>query len=76
MKSTTALSGVHFASKSYFAIDTVSGADSYGEQLVSSGSCSSFVGLSQVSDDTNAENDHTLIRVFKPIEDAIGNAFA
>lgn len=76
VKSTTALSGVHFASKSYFAIDTVSGADSYGEQLVSSGSCSSFVGLSQVSDDTNAENDHTLIRVFKPIEDAIGNAFA
>ena len=76
VKSTTALSGVHFASKSYFAIDTVSGADSYGEQLVSSGSCSSFVGLSQVIDDANADNNHTLIRVFTPIEGAIGSAFA
>lgn len=75
VKSTTALSGVHFASKSYFAIDTVSGADTYGEQLVSSGNCSSFVGLSQVTDDTNADNNHTLIRVFTPIEGAIGSAF-
>lgn len=75
VKSTTALSGVHFASKSYFAIDTVSGADTYGEQLVSSGNCSSFVGLSQVTDDANADNNHTLIRVFTPIEGAIGSAF-
>lgn len=75
VKSTTALSGVHFASKSYFAIDTVSGADTYGEQLVSSGNCSSFVGLSQVTDDTNADNNHTLIRVFTPIEGAIESAF-
>ena len=75
VKSTTALSGVHLASKSYFAIDTVSGADTYGEQLVSSGNCSSFVGLSQVTDDANADNNHTLIRVFTPIEGAIGSAF-
>lgn len=75
VKSTTALSGVHFASKSYFAIDTVSGADTYGEQLVSSGNCSSFVGLSQVTDDANADNNHTLIRVFTPIEGAIESAF-
>ena len=76
VKSTTSLSGVHFASKSYFAIDIVSGADTYGEQLVSSGSCSSFVGLTQVIDDTNSDNNRTLIRVFTPIEGAIGNAFA
>lgn len=76
VKSTTALSGVHFASKSYFAIDTVSGADDYGEQLVSSGTCSSFVGLTQVIDDVDAENNHTLIRVFTPIEGAIESPFA
>lgn len=76
VKSTTALSGIHFASKSYFAIDVPSGADTYGEQLVSSGTCSSFVGLSQIQDDTNDENSHALVRVFTPKSDAIGSAFA
>lgn len=76
VKSTTSLTGTHFASKSYFAISIVSGADSYGEQLVSSGTCSSFVGLTQVIDDSNADNNHTLIRVFTPIEDKVGSAFA
>ncbi len=71
VKSTTALSGVNFANRSYFAIDIVSGADDYGEQLVSSGTCSSFVGLTQVVDDVNPENNHTLIRVFTPIEGAL-----
>lgn len=76
VKSTTALTGIHFSSKSYFAIDVASGADTFGEQLVSSGSCSSFVGLSQITDDTNAENDRALVRVFTPIEGSVGGAFA
>lgn len=76
VKSTTALSGVHFSSKSYFAIDVVSGADTFGEQLVSSGTCSSFVGLTNVIDDTNTDNNYTLIRVFTPIDGAVGDAFS
>lgn len=75
VKSTTALSGIHFAGKDYFAIDVPSGADTFGEQLVSSGTCESFVGLSQIRDDTNSGKDHALIRVFTPINDAVGDAF-
>ena len=75
VKSTTALSGVNFANKSYFAIDVVSGADSFGEQLVSTGTCSSFVGLTHVIDNSNSENNYTLVRIFTPISDTIGSPF-
>lgn len=65
VKSTTSLCGVDFASQSYFAIDTVSGSDDYGEHLVSSGSCKSFVGLSQIAGEGDAEG-HAVVRVFAP----------
>lgn len=67
VKSTTALCGVDLENKSYFAIDTVSGSDDYGEHLVSSGECERIVGLSQITDDSNAENNHALVRVFTPV---------
>ena len=75
VKSTTALCGVNFGSKSYFAIDTPSGCDTYGEHLVSTGTRSSFVGLSQITDDNDSNNDHALVRVFTPIKGSIDNAF-
>ncbi len=74
VKSTTALCCVNFANKCYFTIDTVSGSDDYGEHLVSSGTCSSFVGLSQITSDTNSDEDHALVRVFTPISGSIGSA--
>ncbi len=74
VKSTTALCCVNFANKRYFTIDTVSGSDDYGEHLVSSGICDSFVGLSQISSDTSSSEDHALIRVFTPISGSIGSA--
>lgn len=74
VKSTTALCGVNFASQSYFAIDTASGCDTYGEHLVSTGTRSSFVGLSQITDDNDSKNDHALVRVFTPIKGSIQNA--
>ena len=75
VKSTTALCGVSFGSKSYFAIDTPSGCDTYGEHLVSTGTRSSFVGLSQITDDNDSGNNHALVRVFTPIKGSIDNAF-
>lgn len=75
VKSTTALCGVNFGSKSYFAIDTASGCDTYGEHLVSTGTRSSFVGLSQITDDNDSKNDHALVRVFSPIKGSIESAF-
>lgn len=75
VKSTTALCGVNFGSKSYFAIDTPSGCDTYGEHLVSTGTRSSFVGLSQITDDNDSGNNHALVRVFTPIKGSIDNAF-
>ncbi len=74
VKSTTALCCVNFANKCYFAIDTVSGSDDYGEHLVSSGICNSFVGLSQITSDTSSDEDHALVRVFTPISGSIGSA--
>ncbi len=74
VKSTTALCCVNFANKRYFTIDTVSGSDDYGEHLVSSGTCESFVGLSQISSDTSSDEDHALVRVFTPISGSIGSA--
>ncbi len=74
VKSTTALCCVNFANKRYFTIDTVSGSDDYGEHLVSSGICDSFVGLSQISSDTSSSEDHALVRVFTPISGSIGSA--
>ena len=75
VKSTTALCGVNFGSKSYFAIDTPSGCDTYGEHLVSTGTRSSFVGLSQITDDNDSKNNHALVRVFTPIKGSIQSAF-
>lgn len=75
VKSTTALCGVNFSSKSYFAIDTASGCDTYGEHLVSTGTRSSFVGLSQITDDNDSKNNHALVRVFTPIKGSIQSAF-
>lgn len=74
VKSTTALCGVNFASQSYFAIDTPSGCDNYGEHLVSTGTRSSFVGLSQITDDNDSKNNHALVRVFTPIKGSIESA--
>lgn len=68
VKSTTSLCGVDFASQSYFAIDTVSGSDDYGEHLVSSGTCESFVGLSQVAGESDDDDGHAVVRVFTPKE--------
>ncbi len=77
VKSTTALCGINFANSTYFAVKTISGSDDYGEQLVSSGTRSSFVGLSQVvpSTTTDKSQGYALVRVFDPIKDAIGSAF-
>lgn len=75
VKSTTALCGVNLGSKSYFAIDTPIGCDTYGEHLVSTGTRSSFVGLSQITDDNDSGNNHALVRVFTPIKGSIDNAF-
>lgn len=69
VKSTTALCGVDIEGQKYFAIDTVSGSDDYGEHLVSSGTCASIVGLSQVTDDSNSDNNHALVRVFTPVSE-------
>lgn len=76
VKSTTALSGVHFSSKSYFVIDLESGTDTFGEHLVSSGTCSSFIGLTNIIDSSDTDNDYTLIKVYTPISDAIEDAFS
>lgn len=73
-KSTSSICGVHFPSKQYFAIDTPSGCDSYGEYLVSTGTSSSIVGLSQITTDNDDEN-YALVRIYKPVEDAVGGAF-
>lgn len=75
VKSTTALVGANFATQTYFAIDTISGCDDYGEHLVSSGSCSSFVGLSQVTADDDSSEDYAAVRVFTPISSATESAF-
>lgn len=74
VKSTTALCGVNFANKCYFSIDTPSGCDDYGEHLVSTGNCSSVVGLSQITSDTSNSEDHALVRVFTPISSSISSA--
>lgn len=74
VKSTSSLCGVHFPSKKYFAIDTPSGCDNYGEYLASTGTSTHIVGLSQIVTD-NDDDQYALVRIFKPIEDAVGSAF-
>lgn len=75
VKSTTALCGINFASQSYFALDVTSGADDYGEHLVSSGTCQAFVGLTQITSDKTGEDDYALVRVVKPVSSATSGAF-
>lgn len=77
VKSTTVIACVHFASNIYCVFDAQSGADDYGEYLVSSGISSYVVGSSQIISPTNTEDDpYTLVRVYAPIEGSIGSAFA
>lgn len=75
VKSARAICGAHFASKSFFMIDIPNDTDSYGEYLVSSGSCNNIVGLSQIMTTTEGENDHALLRVFTPTQKSLGDAF-
>ena len=76
VKSTRAICGVHFASNNFFMIDIPNDTDSYGEYLVSSGSCNNIVGLCQITSTTEGTEDHALLRVFVPTSKSLGNAFA
>lgn len=78
VKSTTSLCGIHFSSGSYFTLSIPSGTDDYGEHLVSSGTRSSFVGLSQIAptDTTDKTEGHALVRVFTPIKNSVGSALS
>lgn len=76
VKSSRAICGVHFASKNFFMIDIPNDTDTYGEYLVSSGSCKNIVGLSQITSTVEGEDDYTLLRVFAPTEKSIGDPFA
>ena len=66
VKSTTALCGVNMDSSTYFTIKTMSGSDDYGEQLVSSGTRKTFVGLSQIKPTKTGDRStgHALVRTF------------
>lgn len=75
VKSTTALVGINFASQTYFALDILSGCDDYGEHLVSSGTCSSFVGLSQITSDDSDTDDYAVVRVHTPVSGSTESAF-
>lgn len=76
VKSTRAICGVHFASESFFMIDIPNDTDSYGEYLVSSGSCNNIVGLCQITSTTEGSEDHALLRVFVPTSKSLGDAFS
>lgn len=76
VKSARAICGVHFASNNFFMIDIPNDTDSYGEYLVSAGSCNRIVGLSQITSTTEGEEDHALLRVFVPTSNSLGGAFA
>ncbi|WP_251198223.1 Tat pathway signal protein [Anaerotardibacter muris] len=76
VKSSRAICGVHFASKNFFMIDIPNDTDTYGEYLVSAGSCKNIVGLSQITSTTEGENDYTLLRVFAPTSKSLGDPFA
>lgn len=75
VKSTRAIAGVHFASNSYFMIDFTENTDSYGEYLVSTGTSENVVGLSQITSETEGEEDYALVRVYSPIAGSIGSLF-
>lgn len=76
VKSARAICGVHFASKNFFMIDIPNDTDTYGEYLVSSGSCKNIVGLCQITSTVEGENDYALLRVFAPTEKSLGDPFA
>lgn len=74
-KSTSSICGVHFPSKRYFAIDTPSGCDNYGEYLVSTGNSKYIVGLSQITTDNDDDDSYALVRIYQPVEGAVESAF-
>lgn len=76
VKSARAICGVHFASNNFFMIDIPNDTDTYGEYLVSSGSCNLIVGLSRIMSTSESENDHTLMRIFTPTSKSLGSAFS
>lgn len=76
VKSTRAICGVHFASNNFFMIDPPNNTDTYGEYLVSSGACKTIVGLSQITNTNEGEDDYTLLRVFTPTSNSLGDAFS
>lgn len=75
VKSSRAICGVHFASNNFFMIDIPNNTDTYGEYLVSAGSCTNIVGLCQITSTTEGESDHASLRVFSPTDKSLGNAF-
>lgn len=75
VKSTRAISGVHFGTKSFFVIDIVSNTDSYGEYLVSTGNSKYLVGLNQVRGIGEEAENYAQVRVFAPRDGSIGSAF-
>lgn len=76
VKSARAICGAHFASNNFFMIDIPNNTDTYGEYLVSSGSCNNIVGLSQITSTVEGESDHALLRVFAPTAKSLGDAFS
>lgn len=67
VKSTRAICAVNFSSGIYYMIDVPSGTDNYGEYLASSSINAYIVGLSQITDVDDKENNHALVRVYSPI---------
>lgn len=67
VKSTTAVCGVNFESREYFALDVETGADSYGDYLASTGSGSRFVTFSNIDHTpiSGERETHCLVRVWE-----------
>ncbi len=63
-KSTRTIVGIHFPDKVFFSIDIADNTDNYGEYLISSGTQSSFCGLSQIKSTKAGEESYALIRVY------------
>lgn len=76
VKSARAICGTHFASRTFFMIDIPNNTDTYGEYLVSAGTCKTIVGLSQITTTVEGEHDHALMRIFTPTAKEPGDAFS
>jgi hypothetical protein len=75
VKSTRAISCIHFAKKKFFSITPSSDADNWGEYLASTGNCEHLVGLSQVTP-ASGKDPYTLVRVYDLDSGDLGSAFA